>query len=99
MCVTMYMVLYGLTTNTIAHSHCVCTLTLVFLTLRRGNQINIDIESEREKDCTQRFIKDKYTLFILQEVLYFSGIDVLIIKMLQVSVRSRIAYIFSVMCY
>ena len=51
--------MYGVTTDPIvcAHSH-------LLLTLRRGNQITIETESERERDCTQRFIKDKYTLFI-----------------------------------
>ena len=31
---------------------------------RRGNRITIETESERDRDCTQRFIKDKYMLFI-----------------------------------
>ena len=42
----------------------VCAHSHIFLTLRRGNQITIEITSKRERDCTQRFTKDKYTLFI-----------------------------------
>ena len=42
----------------------VCAHSHLFLTLHRGNQITIETESERARDCTQKFIKDKYTLFI-----------------------------------
>ena len=41
-----------------AHSHCIPDI------LRRGNQITIETVSKQESDCTQRFIKDKYTLYI-----------------------------------
>ena len=54
---------YGLTTNTMP-TRIVCAHSYLFLTLRRGNQITIETESDRERDCTQRFIKDKYTLII-----------------------------------
>ena len=85
-----------------AHSHCVHTLTPLFLTLRRGNQITIQTESERERDCTQRFIKDKYTIFISTRATllqrYLSAYNKDEVATLR-SVQSRITNIFCVMCY
>ena len=66
-CLSTYMYIiwctYGLTTNTMP-TRIVCAHSHLFLTLHRGNQITIETESERARDCTQKFIKDKYTLFI-----------------------------------
>ena len=54
---------FGLTTNTMPTRN-VCAHSHLFKALRRGNQITMQTENERERDCTQRFITDKYTLFI-----------------------------------
>ena len=96
---------YGLTTNTMP-TRIVCAHSHLFLTLiahRRGNQITIETESEQERDCTQSFIKDKYTLFIstrptlLQRYLSACNKDVASNKVATLrSVQSRIANIF---CY
>ena len=42
-----------------AHSHCVCTLTLTTDIAQRKLKLKVN-----EKETAQRFIKDKYTLFI-----------------------------------
>ena len=53
MFVTIYIYgTYGLTTNTMP-TRIVCAHSHFHLTLRRGNQITIDTESERERDCTK----------------------------------------------
>ena len=93
-------------TITIMPTHIVCVHSHLFLTLHRGNQITIETESERERDCTQRLIKDKYTLFIsiratlLQRYLSAYNKDVECNKVATPkSVQSRIANILCVMCY
>ena len=50
---------HGLTTNTMP-TRIVCADAHLLLTLRRGNQITIETESEQVRDCSQRLIKDKY---------------------------------------
>ena len=102
MFITLYIwYMYVRTTRIVcAHSH-------LFLTLRRGNQITIETESERERDCTQRFIKkDKYTPFIstratlLQRYLSAYNKDVSSNKVATLrSVQSRIDNIYFVMCF
>ena len=58
-CLSPYIHIYGdVRPDNQYHAHSHCMLILIPDIAKRKS------ESERERDCTQRFIKDKYTLFI-----------------------------------
>ena len=104
MFVTIYIYCYVRPDNQYhAHSHCVRTLTLI-PDIAQRKPITLETESERERDCTQRFIKDKYKLFIstsaalLRRYLSAYNKDVASNQVATLrSVQSRIANIFCVM--
>ena len=92
---------YGLTTNTMP-TRIVRARAHLFLTLPpQRKPLTIETESERERNCTQKIIKDKYTLFIstratlLQRYLSAYNKDVASNKVATLrSVQSRIVLYF-----
>ena len=76
LCLSLYIYtgMFGLTTNTMPTRN-VCAHSHLFKALPRGSQITMQIENERERDCTQRFITENIRYSYQQELLYFRGIS------------------------